>query len=907
MPITGLPTTTGNDTVTVTAGDWVSADGQAGNDLLVVDYSGLSTDVRQFYTGNGWSRITDDLRSGVDYAGFDRFSIRTGSGDDAIYGADLADSLNGGGGNDVLTGGLGADTIVGGSGHDRWIANLSSLSAAVSVQLVITGTADVGGTGGRVTGIEALSLTTGSGDDRIVTSAFIGNDTVSTGGGNDTVQSGRGRDQFDGGADIDLLIMDWSGITDPNHGIAQSYLGNGWSRFASASGDRMDYAGIERFNLTGGAGSDTLIGGNLNDTLTGNGGNDVLNGGQGTDRVAGGEGVDLWIVNTSALAGPVAVRLTDQTTTYGATLAGIERINYIGGLAADTVLADERVFNDHIVTGGGDDVVSTGRGVDVVDGGNNPNGVADNDLLIMDWSGIADPRHAIAQSYLGNGWSRFRSDSGDMLDYAGIERFRLTGGAGNDTLVGGAANDTLRGGDGDDWLNMGEGAGTADGGAGNDRLVANLAARGAAIFSALDSQTTAQLGAIGLAVTGIEQVTLTTGSRADNLSTAGFALSDQFNAGAGNDTVNPGLGQDTVDGGVGTDLLVLDWGAAASNIASVYLGNGWSRYYMADGSSAVDFAGIDRFQLTGGQGHDVLSGGALNDTLTGGGGNDILIGDAGRDVIQGGSGTDQWRGNAGAASDALSLVMSSAGNGTLTGIGTTLKSIESVVLTTGAGNDTLNLGALSGDDALTTGNGDDVIDIGRGLRETVDAGNGTDVLTADFGLATTSVRMFYNGNGWTAAEAIGGDYRLDFAGVERLNLTGGSRNDRLYGFDGGDTLNGAGGADQLNGGMGDDLLTGGAGSDTFIFSSLWSAGQDRITDASAGDFLRFSGLDLTGSVVAGNGAGLLQGQVAVQIGGGSAVVRVGLDALAGADFVVTLDGAFALSNFLASGNDLLIV
>lgn len=516
----------------------------------------------------------------------------------------------------------------------------------------------------------------------------------------------------------------------------------------------------------------------------------------------------------------------------------------------------------------------------------------------MDWSAIADPRHAISNAYLGNGWSRYRSDSGDMLDYAGFERFRLTGGAGNDTLAGGGEDDTLRGGGGDDWLSMGEGGGTAEGGEGNDRLVANLSARGAATFGALDSQTTSQLGSIGLNVTTIEAVTLTTGSRADNLSTAGFALSDQFYTGDGNDTVNPGLGQDTVDGAGGTDLLVLDWGTATSNIANVYLGNGWSRYFMADGSSAVDYAGIERFQLTGGLGHDALTGGGLNDTLNG---------DAGRDVIQGGGGTDLWRGNAGAATDGLSLAMSAAGNGTLTGIGTTLKSIESVVLTTGTGNDTINLGALSGNDTLSTGNGDDVIDIGRGLSETVDAGNGVDVLTADFGLALTSVRMFYTGNGWTAAEAIGGDYRLDFGGVERLNLTGSSRNDRMYGFDGNDTLNGAAGSDQLNGGNGDDVLTGGAGPDTFIFTSLWNAGQDRITDAGAGDYLRFTGLSLTGSVVAGAGAGLMEGQVAVQIGATSAVMRIGLDALAGADLVVTLDGAFSLSNFLASGNDLLIV
>lgn len=899
MPITGLPTTTGNDTVTVTWGDWVSADGLAGEDLLVVDYSGLTTDVTQSYLGSGWSRITDDLRSGVDYAGFERFSIRTGSGDDVIYGGDLADSLNGGAGNDVLTGGLGADTIVGGAGQDRWVANLSALAGAVDVTLATSGWALVGGTGGRVAGIEAVTLTTGNGADHISTSAFAGNDVISTGEGNDTIETGRGRDQVDGGGGTDLLIMDWSGITDPNHAIAQTYVGTGWSRFSSASGDRMDYAGIDRFDVTGGAGADTLVGGGLNDTLIGNGGNDVLNGGAGTDSVDGGAGVDLWMLNTSARAGGVTVDLVTQTTNFGAALAGIERLDYAGGAARDTVTALAGVYNDRIVTGDGNDTVTSGRGVDTVDTG------AGTDLLVMNWSGISNPHDDIHQTYVGTGWSRYWSESGDWLDYAGADRFRLTGGAGNDTLMGGSLSDTLNGGAGNDWLDSGKGTGTVNGGAGMDRWVADLSDRGAAVFSAQASQTAAQLGALGLSVRTVEAVTLTTGNGTDNLSTSGYALDDRFWTNAGNDTVDPGLGHDTVDGGAGIDQLVLDWSSATSNVGNYYVGSGWSRYVMDDGSSSVDFAAMERFDITAGIGHDSLNGSTYGDRLVGGLGDDTLVGYSGKDVIDGGGGRDLWQGDASGAAGAVKLELDASGNGTVIGVGTTLAGIESVSLVTANGDDDINLGAQTGDDTLVTGGGNDVINIGKGHFESVDAGAGSDVMTVDFSLAATGVRMYYWGTGWTRADSTGGDYVLQFAGVEKLNLTGSTRNDRLYGFGESDTLAGGDGADQLNGGNGNDLLTGGAGTDTFIFSDLWNAGQDEITDAEAGDYLRFTGLALSG-LSAGNGAGLLAGQVAVEIGAGSTVVHVGLDGTAGGDLAVTLDGSFTLADFQTSGNDLLI-
>ncbi|MCX5938853.1 MAG: calcium-binding protein, partial [Cyanobium sp. LacPavin_0920_WC12_MAG_62_9] len=45
----------------------------------------------------------------------------------------------------------------------------------------------------------------------------------------------------------------------------------------------MEHVGVERFQLTGGAGNDELFGALLDDTLTGSAGADLLTGGGGTD------------------------------------------------------------------------------------------------------------------------------------------------------------------------------------------------------------------------------------------------------------------------------------------------------------------------------------------------------------------------------------------------------------------------------------------------------------------------------------------------------------------------------------------------------------------------------------------------------------------------------------------------
>jgi Ca2+-binding RTX toxin-like protein len=88
----------------------------------------------------------------------------------------------------------------------------------------------------------------------------------------------------DGGSGIDVLEVDYSGLTTDIRQFTTSF---------STSGNSISYRNIERFNLTGGNGNDNLFGSSFNDTLIGNAGNDTLNGNDGDDNINGGDNNDL--------------------------------------------------------------------------------------------------------------------------------------------------------------------------------------------------------------------------------------------------------------------------------------------------------------------------------------------------------------------------------------------------------------------------------------------------------------------------------------------------------------------------------------------------------------------------------------------------------------------------------------
>jgi glucose/arabinose dehydrogenase/Ca2+-binding RTX toxin-like protein len=145
--------------------------------------------------------------------------LEGGAGDDTLWGLSGDDLLRSGAGDDSLRGGHGADTLLGGAGHDvflvehatdlvaefagegidRVITMIDYTLTAHVEELVLTGTAAVGGTGNagdnRLIGNRAANLLQG----------LDGADTLSGGAGDDTLIGGAGQDNLTGGAGADCF------------------------------------------------------------------------------------------------------------------------------------------------------------------------------------------------------------------------------------------------------------------------------------------------------------------------------------------------------------------------------------------------------------------------------------------------------------------------------------------------------------------------------------------------------------------------------------------------------------------------------------------------------------------------------------------------------------------------------
>jgi Ca2+-binding RTX toxin-like protein len=118
------------------------------------------------------------------------------------------------------------------------------------------------GAAGSVQGIEVLTLTTGAGNDVITTRSEWYHDQITTGAGDDTVAVAGGRDVASLGAGFDTLIVDWSNVTNYNlytydwaGSLAAGYTGHFRQNFFDDN-NRVNFAGVERFDLRGGTGAD---------------------------------------------------------------------------------------------------------------------------------------------------------------------------------------------------------------------------------------------------------------------------------------------------------------------------------------------------------------------------------------------------------------------------------------------------------------------------------------------------------------------------------------------------------------------------------------------------------------------------------------------------------------------------
>ena len=283
-------------------------------------------------------------------------------------------------------------------------------------------------------------------DDDIIGGRNVGNDLIYAGRGFDFIKADAGNDTIFGGDDRDTYSFSetyWDGTAyrGANVNLATGRALDSW-------GGTDTISGIER-----------VEGSRMADRFTGSDGDEQFSGLRGNDTINGGGGDDL-------------VRY-DRDARWGGTL-GVN-VNLSTGFATDGWGNTDRLLNiesvwatgrsDTIVGNTQDNWISSGDGVDVVNGGlgrdtvdfyfdNVSNGAVVN--LSLTTEQVQNDGYGNRETLVSieNLWGTSLADSFTGNAFAND----LYGDSGNDTLSGGGGNDTLNGGAGVDTLTGGTGA-----------------------------------------------------------------------------------------------------------------------------------------------------------------------------------------------------------------------------------------------------------------------------------------------------------------------------------------------------------------------------------------------------------------------------------------------------------------
>ena len=164
-------------------------------------------------------------------------------------------------------------------------------------------------TGTSYTNVEALQITTGSGNDTIKLKGRY-NDTINTGTGDDTIiNAGLGIDTVDADSGTDTLIVDYSSNTYGAISTTISANGTGGfngSFFAYKDGnnyDQINFSNIEKFRITGTDNNDLITTGSGDDIVNGGAGDDTMNVGDGNDTVTAVNSIPFGLGENDILTG----------------------------------------------------------------------------------------------------------------------------------------------------------------------------------------------------------------------------------------------------------------------------------------------------------------------------------------------------------------------------------------------------------------------------------------------------------------------------------------------------------------------------------------------------------------------------------------------------------------------------
>lgn len=604
------------------------------------------------------------------------------------------------------------------------------------------------------------------------------------------------------------------------------------------------------------------IGGRGNDYLLGNGRANLLDGGPGRDVLDGGEGDDhlrtLDLGNVDDLDGGAGANrlsadysdktvsitwLAGQTNDYlfadGDRARNFQHLGeFATGNQPDLIRLDGPADdgyaqslrtnggNDVIFSGGGSDAVDAGEGDDFVNGGSNATvhtfgafgtvtgftgptevlaGGAGMDTLSFEGFSRTFPdswgngRYGVAVNLATNqtgGAATGISISGfenligtdhgdDLVGDAGANIFEPLRGGGHTYGATTGGPDRIDGGGGEDWLRI-------DFSRADLANALGIVTNGSSIYR----NTLGNLAVVDSYIyASVEHLNITGASQADSLYSNVHGYSDTLRGLGGNDKLGGNGGADTLLGGEGNDTLSGQgtFGLAYNGIAGghdVFDGGPGDDLIenLAFATGSVHQLGADAmFQLDGGSGFDTLSADFANQSA---------------------------------------IVWDSAAPGNIEfADGAYFRNFEALRwLVSGVGDDQIaQRGRL--DNYFDLGGGNDTLNPGLGA-DTVNGGAGTDTLVLDFSVGDTSdltgvqsSGTYYSwGGNWlraTLADPFNRPDNISADNIERVQITGSSKNDSLAGTLGDDTLFGGDGDDVLDGNRGgNNILDGGNGNDT---------------------------------------------------------------------------------------------
>ncbi len=679
-------------------------------------------------------------------------------GDDVLAGTGAAQTIHGNEGNDTITAGAGASDLFGDLGNDT-----------------LTG------------GIGKDRLFGGDGNDTIK-----GNpgDTADGGADNDLIIAGRGM-AISGGEGIDRLLFDFAGSALP----IDIALPDGPDGEVASLG--TSFNSVERIDIKGGLGNDTLRGNDQANTIRGGAGADVIDGGAGSDVLDAGVGGPAPELPVSAFSfeidAPVAIdgafgAKSGASPQAVIALPNVSIFSTITGFYSFDVAEGANL----VVTSSVGDFLSDDYGVSLFD--------ADLNFIAINTSGAPlDVLNLAAGRYV----LQITSQGLDRIGLAEINlssavppdrKNVLTGGLGDDTFFVHAAEDVVI-----EAANLGR-----------DIVIADLSWKLSA---------------------NVEALTLKSGAGAIN--GGGNVLDNKLIGNESNNTLNGGGGGDVLIGGGGRDVLRGNSGAD-----------------RMEGGSGGD-------TLIGGGGRDMLSGDSGADRMEGGEEDDFYrVENAGDQVVElTGEGIDTVSSKISLtlAANVENLHLSLT-TGALDGTGNALANTligngADNVLDGAAGSDLLLGGA--GNDTYHVDNRTDQVYETAAIDSTVDAGGSDTVIsTVSYSLAAPE-RMFVENltlTGTAVIEGKGNELANRIKGNAAANtimgrggddtLTGDNGDDLLLGGTGNDLLIAGAGKDRLDPGTGKDTMTGGSAADVFVFSNeavsdaVSKVTADRITDFS---------------------------------------------------------------------------